>query len=136
MTEIEENVIPKEASRLSDVSSAERLAFERLLAELSARFANLSGDQISCEIQDAIKQMREFLGYDRSSFGEFQSDGSFIVVSSDAAPGFDTFPLGKFDGLPWYLKTLREGQGIVLQILHFFPFILPIIIKKTHGKAI
>ena len=112
-----ENAIVGEAWFAGNVTAVERLAFERLLADLSARFASISGEQLASEIHAAIKEIREFLGFDRSSFGEFQADGSFVVVSSDAAPGFDTVPLGKFDGLPWYLKTLREGQGIVLQLL-------------------
>jgi len=100
-------------------SPEERLQFERLLAELSARFANVPGEQINLEIQAALKQIREFLGFDRSSFGEFDPiDGKLFVISSDAAPGVDTFPLGRFpDAMSWFEETLRSGESMILHIL-------------------
>ena len=69
MTETRENLIPRMVSLSSEVAPVERLAFERLLADLSAEFANISGEQLASGIQDAMKQIREFLGFDRSSFG-------------------------------------------------------------------
>src|SRR5688572_13377174 len=50
-------------------SLTERLAFERLLADLSARFANVPVDRVETGIEEALKQLVDFLGFDRSSFG-------------------------------------------------------------------
>jgi hypothetical protein len=43
----------------------ERLQFERLLSDLSARFINLAPDQIGREIQNALRQILEFFQVDR-----------------------------------------------------------------------
>ena len=53
------------------VGLAEALAFERLLGDLSATFANLTGDHLETGIEGGLRRLIEFLGYDRSSFGEF-----------------------------------------------------------------
>lgn len=102
----------------ADTSLAELLAFERLLFGLSARFANLDGDEVELEINAAQKQIRKFLKCERCSFGEFQEDGSLVVLSSDAAEGIEPMPSGPFPGhLTWYLDTLRAGETIALQSL-------------------
>jgi len=45
----------------------ERLRFETLLAEISARFVNLPADRIDGEIKDVQRLICEFLNLDRSS---------------------------------------------------------------------
>jgi hypothetical protein len=45
-------------SRVSDALLEELLAFERLLADLSARIANASGEQVETEIESALKEPR------------------------------------------------------------------------------
>ena len=47
----------------------ERLRFETLLTDISARFVNLPADQIDGEIEDAQRRICEFLNLDRSSLG-------------------------------------------------------------------
>jgi formate hydrogenlyase transcriptional activator len=99
-------------------SVEEILAFERMLADLSARFANVGLEQLETEIQIALVALRQFLGFDRSTFGEFQADGSFIVVSSSAVDGIGPSPLGPFlPRLTRYLSKLRAGETIVFQAL-------------------
>ncbi len=66
----------------TDASAEELLAFERLLADLSARFANVPAEGVECEIQLAQTKLRQFLGFDRCNFGEFDQDGSLSVISS------------------------------------------------------
>jgi transcriptional regulator with GAF, ATPase, and Fis domain len=102
------------AATSSEASAEELLAFERLLADLSARFTNLPGDQIETEIQIAQMSLREFLGFDRSTFGEFQEDGSLVVLSSTAVGGVEPTPLGQLPPqLTWFLGKLRAGETIV-----------------------
>jgi transcriptional regulator with GAF, ATPase, and Fis domain len=94
------------------------LAFERLLFELSARFANLQSEEVEFEIQTAQGQIREFLQFERCTFGEFQDDGSLVVLSSDAAEGISPTPIGAFPvHLTWFLEKLRAGETITLQSL-------------------
>ena len=103
---------------VNEASIEEFLAFERMLADLSARFANVALEQLEAEIQIALVALRQFLGFDRSTFGEFQEDGSFIVISSSAVDGIGPSPLGPFlPNLTWYLSKLRAGETIVFQAL-------------------
>jgi hypothetical protein len=63
-----------------DVSLAERLAFERLLGDLSTQFADLPADRVLDEIAGALKRLIDFLGFDRGGFGEVvNADGRFEV---------------------------------------------------------
>ena len=106
------------ASSKNDASAEELLAFERMLADLSARFANVSAQRVESEIQLAQVEIRQFLGFDRSSFGEFDVDGSLVVLSSTAADGVEPTPLGPIPAhLAWFLTQLRSGEIIAHQTL-------------------
>jgi formate hydrogenlyase transcriptional activator len=99
-----------------DPSIEELLAFERMLADLSARFANISAETVELEIQLAQALLRQFLGFDRCSFGEFNQDGSMNIISSSAGDGIETVPLGRFvPHLPWYFSKLLAGEKISFQ---------------------
>jgi len=98
----------------SEASAEELLAFERLLGDLSARFTNIPAEQVESEIQIAQTLLRQFLGFDRSTFGEFQVDGSLVVLSSTAVEGFEATPLGQLPTqLKWFLGQLRAGEIVV-----------------------
>jgi formate hydrogenlyase transcriptional activator len=98
----------------SDASVEDLLAFERMLADLSARFANIPAEQTEFEIQVAQAILRKFLGFDRSTFGEFQEDGSLVVLSSTAVDGFEPTPVGQLPPqLKWFIGKLLEGEVIV-----------------------
>jgi len=100
----------------SQASAEELLAFERLLADLSARFANISAEQVESEIQAAQTSLRQFLGFDRSTFGEFQEDGSLVVLSSTAVEGVEPAPQGSLPSqLSWFLAKLRAGEIFIIQ---------------------
>jgi formate hydrogenlyase transcriptional activator len=116
------NVIPinksskADAAPQSDATAEELLAFERMLADLSARFANVPAQQVEFEIQVAQAVLREFLGFDRSTFAEFQEDGSLVVLSSTAVEGVETTSLGPLPSqLSWFVAKLRNGEIFALQ---------------------
>jgi transcriptional regulator with GAF, ATPase, and Fis domain len=91
------------------------LAFERMLADLSARFAGVTAEQVDFELQTALGQLREFLGFDRCTFGEFSEDGSLFVLYSDVREGSEPMPRGPFPArFAWYQSTLRAGHTIKL----------------------
>jgi formate hydrogenlyase transcriptional activator len=97
-------------------SVEELVAFERMLADLSARMANVLSDRIEPEIQLAQVVLRQFLGFDRSTFAEFQDDSSLVVVSSTAVEGVDPTPLGPLPPqLDWFIAKLRAGETLVIQ---------------------
>jgi formate hydrogenlyase transcriptional activator len=102
-------------ARSSDTSFEELLAFERMLADLSARFANLPVERVETEIKIAQIMLLQFLGFDRSCFSEFQEDGSLVVVSSTAIDGFQATPVGQLpEQLSWFFCKIRAGQIFVI----------------------
>jgi formate hydrogenlyase transcriptional activator len=103
-----------QATTSRDASVQELLAFERMLADLSARFANIPAEQAEFEIQAAQTILRQFLGFDRSTFGEFHDDGSLVVLSSTAIDGFQPTPVGPLPAeLSWFIGKLRCGEVVV-----------------------
>jgi formate hydrogenlyase transcriptional activator len=100
----------------SDALAEDLLAFERMLADLSARFANVSAEKVEFEIQLAQTILRQFLGFDRCSFGEFNQDGTINVISSSGSEEVGPVPLGPFiPHLPWYSSKLLSGERIMFQ---------------------
>lgn len=98
-----------------DVSCTERLAFERLLGDLSARFADLPADEVVEEIANALGRLLDFLDFDRGSFGEFAGqDGPLEILCSVARSGIEPIPSGPSLPLPWYAEELRAGRIVAL----------------------
>jgi len=106
----------------AEVSLEEHLTFERLFSDLSARFANASGDQLETEIESGLKQLLEFLDFDRSNFGEFTADGWATILCSVAADGVERYPPGPvptFAG--WYLSRLRTERIVRVRSIADLP---------------
>src|SRR5215831_443818 len=102
----------------ADSTQAELLSFERLLAELSARFTSVRSEQVVSEIETAQARVREFLGLERSTFGEFRDDGSLVVLSSTAATGIEPASKGPLPAqLAWFTGKLRDGEMMAFQTL-------------------
>ena len=102
------------AAAPNEASVEELLAFERMLADLSARFANVPIDKVESEIHIAQTILRQFLEFDRATFGEFQEDGSLVVLSSTAVEGFEPTPLGQLPAqLTWFVGQLLAGETII-----------------------
>jgi FixJ family two-component response regulator/signal transduction histidine kinase len=96
----------------------DRLAFERLLADLSARFADVPGDQVTGEIERALRVLVEFFDYDRVAFGELTVDGTLNVLAAAAVPGVATIALGRFGvEMSWLLGEFRAGRIVNLPSL-------------------
>jgi C4-dicarboxylate-specific signal transduction histidine kinase len=103
-------------------SLQELLTFERLLAELSSRFANVSGDRLETEIESALRQLLQFLDFDRSNFGEFTADGWVTVLCSVAIDRVERYPPGPAPAfLSWYLGQLRAGKILRIRSLDALP---------------
>jgi formate hydrogenlyase transcriptional activator len=95
----------------AEASLGELLAFERLIADLSARFANVSSDLLETEIERALRQLLEFLGFDRSNFGEFTADTPANILCSVARDGVERYPPGPAPAfLSWYNNQLYAGK--------------------------
>ena len=96
----------------------DRLSFERLLADLTAGFADVSPDGVLAEIDRALQGLVLFFGYDRCTYGELTADGSLNVIASAALGRIGPHPLGKLDeDRTWYLGELRAGRIVNLPSL-------------------
>jgi formate hydrogenlyase transcriptional activator len=114
---------PAESRELSpeDPSVQELIAFERMLVDLSARLANVAAERVESEIHVAQVILREFLGFDRSTFAEFQDD-SLVILSSTAVEGFEATPHGPLpERLAWFMARLRSGQSLVIHDVSDLP---------------
>jgi C4-dicarboxylate-specific signal transduction histidine kinase len=109
-------------SRASEALLEERLTFERLLADLSARFANASGDQVEREIESALKQLLEFLDFDRGAIGRFNADGWYSILCSVGTERAEPFPRGPVPSyLSWYFGQLRADKIVSVRSIDDLP---------------
>jgi FixJ family two-component response regulator/signal transduction histidine kinase len=96
----------------------DRLAFERLLADLASRFADVAPEAVVAEIESALARLVDFFGYDRCTYAEFLADGTLNVVASAATRGVPPHELGPFDSTrAWFLGELRAGRAVILPAL-------------------
>lgn len=117
-----ERVSPATETAASDPSRNELLAFERLLSDLSARFANVAADRVVAEIETALEQLFKFLGFARGTFGEFTEGGDLYILCSAAAEGLETVPLGRVTGFrKWFEKELFSGRTIAFRSWDDYP---------------
>jgi FixJ family two-component response regulator/signal transduction histidine kinase len=95
-----------------------RLAFERMLVEVTSSLAEALPGAIVEEVEKALKRLVTFFGYDRCTYGEFGADGSVNVLCSAGAPGVKPHPLGAFgEEKSWFLGELRAGRPVILSAL-------------------
>jgi len=93
---------------------AERLRFEELLFELSARFVNLSPDRVESRLVQGLKELAEFLKVDRATlFDLSESDSKLHAVHSAASDGImPSPPLIDLVQLPWARRKITNGEEI------------------------
>jgi PAS domain S-box-containing protein len=104
------------STRASDASLEELLTFERLLSDLSVRFANVAADKIVPEIESALKQLLKFLGFDRSAFWEFVEQDKPYFLCSAAIEGVEPPSRGPIPAeLSWLAKELGAGRTVVIR---------------------
>lgn len=100
----------------ADRSGGELLRFERLLADLSARFVNLPAAEIDRAITDALRSIVELLGVDRSQLIRFTGRGDEAAVThSWAIAGVPIVPRRVLSHrFPWAMRQLRAGGVVVV----------------------
>jgi signal transduction histidine kinase len=102
------------ASRMED-----QHLFEKLLAELSATFVNLSADQVDSQIESALGRLVAFLGVDRGGLAELLPDQNQLVIThSYHLPGVPLLPrMMLSEQLPWYAGMICRGEVLRLSRL-------------------
>ena len=100
----------------SHPSIEEFLEFERLLFELSVRFANIPTDRVVAEIETGLVQLVKFLGFDRSAFWEFIDEKQQHFLCTVAVEGVEPPERGPIPSdLAWFAKELRAGRTVVIR---------------------
>jgi FixJ family two-component response regulator/signal transduction histidine kinase len=96
----------------------DRLAFERLLADLASHFADVRSGAVVAELESALQRLVHFFGYDRCTYSEFGADEALTVLASAAAGRVEPHRLGAFgEEMAWLLGELRAGRPVVLPAL-------------------
>jgi FixJ family two-component response regulator/signal transduction histidine kinase len=96
--------------------------FERLLADLSARFINLPAAHVDDAITDALRRIVELLGVDRSQLIRFVADAQAVVTHSWAVDGIPAVPRKSIvNEFPWAARRLREGHAVVVPRIDDLP---------------
>jgi C4-dicarboxylate-specific signal transduction histidine kinase len=90
----------------------DRLRFETLLAELSAKLIHVAPGGLDAALEGALGQMIAFLGMDRGNLDEYVEDAPGTRVSC-ASPGIVELPsILAAEQFPWTVERLRQG-GVV-----------------------
>jgi len=99
------------SARLGHAIEAQ-LRFERLVTDISARFASLQAENIDAEIVRSLKQIAEFLEVDRIGLGEFSNQqGTLVTTHFYAVPGMAPPPPQILHTqFPWYTSRVRRGE--------------------------
>ena len=109
-------------SSASAPSLEELLAFERLLSDLSARFANVAVDQVVAEIEAALERLLKFLGFDRSAFAEVIDGDKQCILCSAAAEGVKAPLRGPIPAhFNWFTGQLLSGRTVVIRSYEDIP---------------
>jgi PAS domain S-box-containing protein len=103
----------------------ERLRFETLLADLSAKFINLPATDVNRQIQDAQRRICECLGLNTSVLWEWELDAPDILVLTSIYRAVDGPPvperLNATEFFPWSVRLVASGKIILLSSMDEVP---------------
>lgn len=104
----------------------ERLKFERLLSDLSARFVNVAPDRVDSETEQGLRQVIEFFEVERCGLLETLGDkNSWQVTHAAVMEGVPPVPLRTelpVSIYPWtYDKLTRKGEVVTFSRLNDVP---------------
>jgi formate hydrogenlyase transcriptional activator len=101
----------------------ERLRFEALLADLSARFVHVAADHLDGLIEEAQRRMCQALGLDRSTLLQRADAADDLVITHTWATPGCTPPPGLFAkrDFPWVHQTLLRGGTVRFATLAELP---------------
>lgn len=100
------------ATRRAQRLLEDRLRFETLLADLSAKLIHIEADGLDAALEAALRQLVAFLGTDRGNLDEYR-DGTPGIRVSWAEPGIEKLPsLLAVHQLVWTAATLQRGAVV------------------------
>lgn len=99
----------------------DRLRFEMLLTELSARFVRVTSECIDEEIVHAQRQIVETLDLDRTTLAQINGEGRFVTTHSWQVAGLAPFPGFAVKDLPWLTSVLALGETVCYATIDNLP---------------
>jgi len=113
------------ARKEAEKTLQERLQFEMLLADISARFVNLPSDQIDGAIEDAQRRVCECLGLDLSALWQWSVEAPELLSMSHTyrsmqGPPFPE-PMNAQEYFPWCVQQLTAGRIIAISSMEELP---------------
>ena len=95
----------------------DRLRFERLLSDLSARFVNIPPDRVDSEIEDGLRQLLEFFQVDHCTLLRIlPGKASFQITHDASSDDVPPVPVGvdlPRSLYPWAYEKLAEKHEVV-----------------------
>jgi formate hydrogenlyase transcriptional activator len=106
-------------------SLKERLQFEMLLADISARFVNLPADQLDGAIEDAQRLVCECLGLDLSALWQWSAEDPGLLTITHIYRSLEGPPLPEpmdaREYFPWCGQQLKAGKLIAVSSMEDLP---------------
>jgi len=100
-----------------------KMAFEKILSDLSATFINLPVEQVGETIEKNLRRIAEFLKLDRITLFEYSHASAELMVTSSWR-NLEVPPVPavlQADKLPWWTKPLLRGETVLIQDLADLP---------------
>jgi signal transduction histidine kinase len=109
----------------AETSLEERLQFEMLLADISARFVNLPSDSVDGAIEDAQRRVCECLGLDLCALWRWSVDAPGLltmphIYRSQEGPPLPE-PMDAQEYFPWLRQQLEAGKIIAVSSMVELP---------------
>jgi PAS domain S-box-containing protein len=109
----------------AEKSLEERLQFEMLLADISARFVNLPSDQINGAIEDAQRSVCEYLGLDLCALWQWSAEATGLLTMTHIYRSQDGPQLPEQmdakEYFPWSREQVNAGKIIAVSSMAELP---------------
>jgi signal transduction histidine kinase len=118
----ERNVDARKATAWTS-STADLLRFERMLANLSARFINLPPAEVDSEVEEALRLIVETIDLDRSILFRFHpEENSFVSTHSWTRSEFPAARSGDLSRwFPWAIAKFKRGELVKFSSIDELP---------------
>jgi PAS domain S-box-containing protein len=111
--------------KLAELALEERVRFETLLADISARFVNLPSDRIESEIEDTNHRICELLDIDRATLWQVSEEdpGMLLLTHLYQPQGITTPPdrMNARDFFPWTVQKILGGETVAISKITDLP---------------
>ena len=104
---------------LKEQELAKQLEFERLIAELAARLAQVLPENIDAEIQEILGSLGQFLQSERAFLFQFTNDekslkNTHVWAAEGFSPQSEIFELDLASDIPWVARQIRSRRVIAV----------------------